>query len=163
MIKARYSQHLDLSHDEHKLKGCGIACLAMLLGDQSPGLDELYHLGLEQGAYISGVGWSHTGLVNLAKHFGLDNSRNYDLAALSLDEAITKLKTELKNGPVVVSVFPKFDPGSRDGHLVILLSLSDAKAEVLDPDTTDRTQIRQTIPADRFLNAWKKRLIVVRE
>jgi len=163
MISNHYSQHLDLSHDEHKLKGCGIACLAMLLRGKAPSLDELYRLGLEQEAYIPGIGWRHAGLAGLARHFGFANSRHYDLAALSLDEATSKLKAELNNGPVMASVFSKFDPASKDGHLVVLLSLDNKEAMVLDPDTADREQIRQTIPADKFLAAWKKRFIVVRK
>lgn len=162
MIKTRFSQHLDLSHDEHKLKGCGIASLGMLLGDKITNLDELYHLGLDQGAYLPGVGWRHAGLANLAKHFGFKNSYNLDLAKESLDVALNKLKEELKQGPVLASVFTNYEPGHKEGHIVVLLSLTDDQAEVLDPAAKDHADIHQFIPTTKFINGWKKRLIVVR-
>jgi len=162
MIKTRFSQHLDLSHEEHKLKGCGIASLGMLLGDKVTNLDELYHLGLEQGAYLPGVGWKHAGLTNLAKHFGFKNSYNLDLAKESLETALNKLKEELEKGPVMVSVYTNYYPLNKDGHLIVLLSLTDEQAEVLDPAAKDHADIHQFIPASQFLIGWKKRLIVVR-
>lgn len=162
MTNTRFSQHLDLSHDEHKLKGCGIASLGMLLGDKVKNLDELYHLGLEQGAYVPGIGWRHAGLANLAKHFGLANSYNLDLVGESLEAALEKLKAELKQGPVMVSVFAKYEPGHKEGHLVVLLSLTDDQAEVLDPAATDHNDIHQFLPAEKFIKGWKKRLIVIR-
>lgn len=163
MIKTRFSQHLDLSHDEHKLSGCGIASLGMLLGDKVTNLDELYHLGLEQGAYVPGIGWRHAGLANLAKHFGFNNSYNLDLAKESGEVALNKLKAELAQGPVLVSVFANYEVGHKDGHIVVLLSLTDEQAEVLDPAAKDHAEIHQFIPAAKFITGWKKRLIVVRE
>ena len=162
MIKTRFSQHLDLSHDEYKLKGCGIASLGMLLGDKVTNLDELYHLGLDQGAYVPGIGWRHAGLANLAKHFGFKNSYNLDLAKESLEVALNKLKEELAQGPVLASVWGKYEVGYPDGHIVVLLSLTDEQAEVLDPAAKDHADIHQFIPAVTFITGWKKRLIVVR-
>lgn len=163
MISKKYSQHLDLSHDEHKLKGCGIASLGMLLGDKVTNLDELYHLGLDQDAYVPGIGWKHAGLANLAKHFGFKNSYNLDLAKESLEVALNKLKEELEKGPVLVSVWGKYEVGYPDGHIVVLLSLNDDQAEVLDPAAKDHADIHQFIPATKFINGWKKRLIVIRK
>lgn len=162
MIKTLFSQHLDLSHDEHKLKGCGIASLGMLLGDKISNLDELYKLGLEQGAYVPGVGWKHAGLANLAKHFGFNNSYNVDLAGESLEVALEKLKTELKQGPVLSSVFANYEAGHKEGHIVVLLSLTESQAEVLDPAAKDHDDVHQFIPASTFIPGWKKRFIVVR-
>lgn len=162
MINNHYSQHLDLSHDEHKLKGCGIASLGMLLGDKVSNLDELYKLGLEQDAYLPGIGWRHAGLAELARHFGFANSYNLDLAKESLEVALNKLKAELKQGPVLVSVFANYEPGHKEGHIVVLLSLTDNQAEVLDPAAQNHADIRQFLPAGKFITGWKKRLIVVR-
>lgn len=162
MTSKRFSQHLDLSHDEHKLRGCGIASLGMLLGDKISNLDELYKLGLEQGAYLPGVGWRHAGLANLAKHFGFNNSYNLDLAQEDLEVALSKLKIELAQGPILVSVFSNYEPGHKDGHIIVLLSLNETQAEVLDPAAKDHTDIHQFIPTEKFINGWKKRLIVVR-
>ena len=162
MISNHYSQHLDLSHDEHKLKGCGIASLGMLLGDKVSSLDELYKLGLEQGAYLPGIGWRHAGQAELARHFGFTNSYNLDLAKEGLEVALNKLKAELEQGPVLVSVFTNYEPEHKEGHIVVLLSLTDNKAEVLDPAAKNHNDIHQIIPADKFIPSWKKRLIVVR-
>ncbi|MDO8183805.1 MAG: cysteine peptidase family C39 domain-containing protein [bacterium] len=159
----KYSQHLDLTHPEHKLSGCGIASLGMLLGDKISTLDELYKLGLEQGAYLPGIGWRHAGLANLAKHFGFTNSYNLDLAKEDLEVALEKLKTELKQGPVLASVFTNYEPGHKEGHIVVLLSLTDEQAEVLDPAAKNHNDIHQFLPVEKFINGWKKRLIVIRE
>ena len=163
MIKIRYSQHLDLSHDEHKLKGCGIASLGMLLGDKISDLNELYKLGLEQGAYFPGVGWRHAGLANLAKHFGFTNSYNLDLAKEDLGTVLGKLRQELKEGPVLVSIFAQYKPGHKEGHIVVLLSLTDKQAEILDPAAQNHNDIHQFLPAEKFINGWKKRLIVIKK
>ncbi|OHA57236.1 MAG: hypothetical protein A2114_02630 [Candidatus Vogelbacteria bacterium GWA1_51_14] len=162
MINNHYSQHLDLSHDEHKLKGCGIASLGMLLGDKVSNLDELYKLGLEQGAYLPGIGWRHAGLAELARHFGFANSYNLDLAKEDIETALGKLREELEPGPVLVSVWGKYEVGYPDGHIVVLLSLTEDQAEVLDPAAQNHNDIHQFLPADKFITGWKKRLIVVR-
>ena len=134
----------------------------MLLGDKISSLDELYKLGLEQGAYIPGIGWRHAGLANLAKHFGCTQSYNLDLAKESLDVAVEKLKAELEQGPVMASVYANYEVGHKEGHLVVLLSLTDNQAEVLDPAAKDHADIHQFIPTQKFITGWKKRLIVVK-
>ncbi len=157
-----YSQYLDLAKPGHQKTGCGITCLGMFLGKKISNLDELYKLGLEQNAYQPEVGWRHKGLADLAISFGLKNSYNLDLAGEDIELALTKLKTELKEGPVVVSVFAKYKPGNAEGHLVVLLSLNEKEATLLDPATKDRNKIELKIPATKFIKAWKKRLVVFR-
>lgn len=162
MISKKFSQYLDLSHDDHKLSGCGIASLGMLLGDKIKNLDELYHLGLEQGAYVPSIGWRHAGLASLAKHLGFKNSYNLDLAKEDLEVALNKLKAELAQAPVLASVFANYEVGHKDGHIVVLLSLTDEQAEVLDPAAKNHDDIHQFISAEKFIKGWKKRFIVVR-
>ncbi|MDQ5889828.1 MAG: hypothetical protein QG609_321 [Patescibacteria group bacterium] len=162
MIKKYYSQHLDIKNPVWREKACGIASLGMILGNKISDLNELYQLGLDKGAYLPGVGWRHTGLVDLAKHFGFKNSYNLDLAQMDTSEALAKLKDELKNGPVIVSVFAHYEHGHKEGHLIVLLSLNDSEAEVLDPAASTREDIHQFIPTEKFVTGWKKRLIVVR-
>ena len=157
-----YSQYLDIKNPDWQGKACGVASLAMLLGAKAPSLDELYQLGLDRKAYLPGVGWRHAGLASLAKHFGFKNSYNLDLAKEDMESALAKLKAELKNGPVMVSVFARYEHGHKEGHLVVLLSLNDKEAEVLDPNVLDKKQGLQLIPAAKFIAGWKKRLIVVR-
>lgn len=162
MIKKYYSQYLDIKNPVWREKACGIASLGMILGDEVSSLEELYQLGLNDGAYLPGVGWRHAGLVDLAKHFGFLSSYNLDLAQMDTSEALAKLKGELKNGPVIVSVFAHYEHGHKEGHLIVLLSLNDSEAEVLDPAAPTREDIHQFIPTEKFVTGWKKRLIVVR-
>ena len=126
-----------------------------------PDLNKLYQVGLNRRAYIKGVGWRHSGLVGLAKIYGFKKSRAYDLAKEEKAKALSLLKEELKKGPVMASVFSKYEPG-RAGHLVVLLSLTNTTAEVLDPDTEERHKIYQRLLAKKFLTAWKGRFIAVR-
>ncbi len=157
-----YSQYLDIKNPNWRGKACGIASLAMLLGGKVFNLDDLYQKGLDEGAYLPGVGWRHAGLVSLAKDFGFKNSYNLDLAGDDMESALIKLKTELKNGPVMVSVFSCYEHGHKEGHLVVLLSLNDKEAKVLDPNVLEKEQGLQLIPMTKFISGWKKRLIVVR-
>jgi hypothetical protein len=165
------SQYLDLKSKKWQTSGCGVASLLMLmrylqvLGKNSnrrlPSADKLYQVGLNRRSYIKGVGWRHSGLVGLAKIYGFKNTKRYDLAKMSFDQALAKLKAELKTGPVLVSVFSKYEPW-RGGHLVVLLSLNKTKAEVLDPDTKVRSAVYRKLPARKFLSAYKSRFIAVR-
>ncbi|HEY4484053.1 MAG TPA: C39 family peptidase [Candidatus Paceibacterota bacterium] len=157
-----YSQSLDLNQEEWQRSGCGIASLGMILGNKISDLNELYQLGLDTNAYLPGIGWKHQGLVDLAKHFGFLSSYNLDLAQMDTSEALAKLKDELKNGPVIVSVFAHYEHGHKEGHLIVLSSLNDSEAEVLDPAAPTREDIHQLIPTEKFVTGWKKRLIVVR-
>ncbi|OHA58400.1 MAG: hypothetical protein A2571_01310 [Candidatus Vogelbacteria bacterium RIFOXYD1_FULL_44_32] len=158
-----YSQYLDLFKPGYKKTGCGITCLGMFLGKKISNLDELYELGLEQNAYQPEVGWRHKGLAELASSFGLTGSYNLDLAEEDMELALVKLKTELAKGPVVVSVFAKYKPGNTEGHLAVLLNLDDQEAVLLDPATRDRAKIELKMSAQKFIKAWKKRLVVFRD
>lgn len=165
------SQHLDLKSKSWQQAGCGVVSLLILmryleaqrknLKRSLPLAGKLYQVGLNRRAYIKGVGWRHSGLVGLAKIYGFKNTKRYDLAKEPFDQALTKLKAELKKGPVLVSVFSKYEPG-RGGHLVVLLSLSETMAEVLDPDTKVRSTVYRKLPAQKFIAACKGRFIAVR-
>lgn len=125
-----------------------------------PELDKLDRVGVNRRAYRSPAGWSHTGLVGLAKIYGFKHSGRYDLAEQSFDQALIELKKQLEQGPVIASVYFKYRPG-QGGHLLVLERLTDKQATVWDPDTPVRDRIKQQIPAERFLSAWKKRFIVI--
>lgn len=160
-----YSQHLDFAKPAWRKSGCAIASLGMIMALQKPkkkiNLAEIYERGLDKEAYLKGVGWRHQGLAQLAKSYGFKEAKAFDLAAKDLAAAMRKLKQELKNGPVMVSVFSKYIVG-RNGHLVVLLGLTDESALVLDPDTRSRLKIAREIPLATFWPAWKKRFIVIK-
>jgi len=155
------SQHLDFKKDEYKIKGCGIACLGMFLGSDV-NLDELFQRGVDTGAYAPGIGWRHAELAQLGHRFGFLRSQNYDLAALSDIEARRELEDALGEGPVIASVHTRYNPSQSEGHLVVLLSLTNETAEVMDPAAIQREAIRQHISKEQFLASWKKRFIVIR-
>lgn len=162
-----YSQNLDFKKRRHQKNGCGIASLLMLMelkGETEkklPNLDELYEIGLQQGAYLEGIGWRHAGLALLAQKYGFLKSKNFDWAKLSLEKALIRLKKELAKGPVMASVHSDFNL-KREGHLIVLFSLTDQKAIAFDPATTERSKIKRSISAQKFAKAWKKRIIVIR-
>ncbi len=165
MIKKYYSQHLDIKNPFWREKACGIASLLMSMEllkagkNNLPDLNKLYQVGLNRSSYIKGVGWRHTGLVGLAKIYGFKHSKNFDW--FGDKDPILKLKKALQSGPVIASVYSKYEPG-RGGHLVVLMSLSTTKAIVLDPDSKTRSEILRELPADKFLKGWKGRVILVR-
>src|SRR3989338_4228566 len=84
-----YSQHLDLSNwkelgfqseDDARYwqeSSCGILCLKMAIDSFRPDLVhnrviDYIKQGERIGAYSHGTGWSHAGLVKLAKSFGVE-------------------------------------------------------------------------------------------
>lgn len=159
-----YSQYLDLKKTTWQKSGCGIASLGMVINFYKPkkkiDLNELYQKGLDLGGYLKGIGWRHQGIVDVAKNYGFKQSRAFDLAKESLEKASAKLKRELKKGPVIVSVYSKYIVG-RNGHLVVLMGLTDKTALILNPDTRSRKRIAQEVSLDVFWPAWKKRFIVI--
>jgi len=162
MILTPLSQRLDFKKDEYKNKGCGIACLGMFIGSGID-LDGLFEKGVESGAYTPGIGWRHRGLVELAHSLGFSHSQNHDLASLSVEEALETLEAALAEGPVIASVYTQYDPSQTEGHLVVLWSLTDEAAEVMDPAATHHESVRQRIPKGQFLGGWKKRFIAIRQ
>ena len=162
-----YSQYLDLK-DEWQESGCGPVSLLMLMellgGENLPSPNELYQAGLDVDGYLTEVGWKHNSLAELAKKYGFLNSQAIDLAKkpgengeiIPIEEALDGLKENLKNGPVIVSVYRYYDP-NRGGHLIVLKSLDKEKAVIIDP----RERGEQVWTVADFLNRWKQRFIVV--
>jgi predicted double-glycine peptidase len=157
-----YSQFTDISAPQWKKIGCGIASLAMLIEFYEPGVitvDKLLTDGINSGAYITSAGWSHAGLINLSKKYGLGGD-SYDMAGLSMDKAFTKLESVLEEGPVMVSVHYTFDPKNPIPHLVVINGVSNGKVYYNDP--AEKTG-GGSISIAKFQSAWKKRYIEIRE
>ena len=156
-----FSQFADISASEWKKVGCGITSLAMLIDFYEPEavtVDELLKQGIADGAYISDAGWSHAGLINLSKKYGLNGSSN-DMSGSTMEAAFTKLKTVLEEGPVMVSVHYTFDPKNPIPHLVVINGVNDGKVYYNDPAEKSGGG---SISISQFQSAWKKRYIQIR-
>ena len=75
---------------------CGILCLKMAIDGfllaqakpLSPSIAEYIKKGIEIGAYKDSVGWSHDGLVRLAKEFGFSAVNREGASAAELRESL---------------------------------------------------------------------------
>jgi|SRR3989344_2586955 len=157
-----YSQFLDVEDKKWKSRSCGIVSLKSVL--EYWGIKEstkyLIELGLKKDAYISGVGWKHGGLVSIAKEFGLFGE-NYDWFLEEPHEAFLKLISYLKKYPVLASVYKNFKLGG-SGHLIILTGYENDQIFFNDPDSKTKKGISKKISFEKFLNGWKRRIIVIR-
>jgi hypothetical protein len=168
------SQYADLGHHEWRARGCGIASLKMVMdfwharnpNNRTVPLDELLQMGLAQGAHIKNVGWSHRGLAQLAQHYGYV-AHNVDVAPNSptpktQQEAWSMLLADLAQGPMLTSVFSRFDPTSRDGHIIVVTGWDGALVAFNDPVEMDAWEGKKLLALQTFLPAFKQRFIVVR-
>jgi len=156
-----YSQIADIQLPEWRKKGCGVASLAMLIEFYKPdtvSVNKLLEQGIASGAYLQDAGWTHRGLVLLAKKYGLDGN-NYDLSKLDKAAAFARFKDFLKDGPAIASVYYKFDPKSPIPHLVVINGIYDDVVYYNDPASSAG---EKEISVAGFLKGWKKRFIVVR-
>lgn len=157
-----YSQFTDISAVEWRKVGCGIASLAMLIEYYEPGsvtVDKLLNEGITSGAYLDDAGWTHSGLINLSKKYGLTGG-SYDMAGQSMESAFSKLKDVLKEGPVMVSVHYTFDPKNPIPHLVVINGVSEGRVYYNDPAEKSGAG---SITIEKFQSSWKKRYIEIRE
>src|SRR3989344_7630553 len=128
-------------HPEWQYRGCGVAALKMVMNywhvadetNASPPIDELLAVGLKLNAYVKNSGWLHTGLVNIAKQYGYEG-QNYDLASSDTETAWESLKEHLKNGPVMASVYSKFDPARGGVHIAVLTGFDGDMVYLNDPE-----------------------------
>lgn len=156
-----YSQIADIQLPEWRKKGCGVASLAMLIEFYKPdtvSVNKLLEQGIASGAYLQSAGWTHRGLVLLAKKYGLDGN-NYDLSKLDKTAAFARFKDFLKDGPAIASVYYKFDPKSPIPHLVVINGIYNDVVYYNDPASNAG---EKEISVAGFLRGWKKRFIVVR-
>lgn len=156
-----YSQFADITSSKWQKVGCGIASIAMVIDYYSTdpvSVDALLKRGIASGAYDTNAGWSHQGLINLTKKYGLNGS-SQDLSGLSSKAALAKLQTQLKDGPVIVSVHYKFEPTNPIPHLVVIDGIRDGVVYYNDPAAKGG---KKQISSSAFAKAWKQRYIVIR-
>jgi len=156
-----YSQFKDISSPEWRKVGCGVTSLAMVIDFYEPNtvtVNTLLRQGINDGAYISGAGWSHQGLVRLAQKYEL-TGKTYDFSASSNKTAFAVFKNLLKDGPIIVSVHYKLDPENPIPHLVVINGIDSNTVYYNDPA---ENVAGKEISITEFLKAWKKRFIVIR-
>ncbi|MCC6934114.1 MAG: C39 family peptidase [Candidatus Yanofskybacteria bacterium] len=168
------SQYTDLGDHEWRARGCGITSLKMVMdfwhrvtGSRcATTVDELLARGRAIGAYIPGVGWSHRGLVNLAREYGYEgfNADHAEQAPIPKDaaEAWGLLLSELARGPVLASVYSGLDPHRGGGHIVVVTGFFDGLVALNDPEEMHEREGRRLIALEVFLTAYKRRFIVIR-
>jgi uncharacterized protein YvpB len=156
-----YSQFTDITSPQWQKVGCGIASVAMLIdyySDEAVSVDDLLTSGIESGAFNEEAGWSHAGLIALAKPYGISGD-SHSLAHLSTEDAMNALAIILKDGPVMASVHYTFEPTNPIPHLVVITGTKDDRVYYNDPAETSGNN---SITVEKFTNAWKKRYIEIR-
>lgn len=156
-----YSQFKDIECLSWRKVGCGIASLAMIIDYYSKekiNVEDLLQTGISSGAYDNRHGWIHQGLINIAKSYDLIGS-TYNYSTLSEDSSITKLKELLEDGPVMASIFYKFNPKSTIPHLIVVDGIYNNTVYYNDPSAKGG---QKEIPIADFQKGWKRKVIVIR-
>lgn len=154
-----YSQFDDITSVKWQKVGCGIASLAMIIdyfNAESVSADKLLKEGIEAKAFIKNAGWSHAGLISMAKKYGLTGSTQSES---KMSAALETLKISLEDGPVMASVHYTFDPKNPIPHLVVINGIKGDIVYYNDPaEKTGGGEISLV----KFKKAWKKRFIELR-
>jgi len=156
-----FSQFHDIQIPVWQKLGCGVTSLAMIIDFYHPetvSVNTLLKEGVAAGAYEKDAGWSHDGLIQLARKYGLAG-KDYDLSQLDMTVAFARLNEFLKDGPVMASVHYKFDPKSTIPHLVVLDGIAGGHVYYNDPAGF---AAKKEISIADFMNGWKKRFIVIK-
>lgn len=156
-----YSQFADITPVSWRKVGCGIASTAMLIDFYSSevvDVDVLLQQGIAANAFLSDAGWTHQGLINLTKQFGL-NGASVSMSHLTMEAAFAALETVVSQGPVMVSVHYTFQPTNPIPHLAVITGIDDKRVYYNDPA---EPQGGGDISIAQFKSAWKKRYIEIR-
>lgn len=156
-----YSQFTDITKPGWQKIGCGIASVAMLIdyySDENINVDALLDRGIANNAYLTDAGWIHSGLIGLARSYGLDG-QSMSLAHLSKDAALAELERVLAAGPVMASVHYTFEPTNPIPHLVVINHIKDGTVYYNDPAEQAGNG---TLTTEQFQRGWKQRYIVIR-
>ena len=117
--------------------------------------------GVKNKAYIENIGWLHQGLIDAAvKYFGLSGNR-FDFAKENGETAFERMIEELKNGPVIASIYKNLNP-QNGGHLVVVFGVDEDNVLFADPDINKLNLIERRATIEEFKNGWKKRYIIIK-
>lgn len=156
-----YSQFTDITAPEWKKVSCGIASVAMVIdyySELTPVPDVLLAKGIAAGSFLSDAGWTHAGLIDLARPYGLAGS-SVSLAGLSVAEAFASFADVVREGPVLASVHYTFEPTNPIPHLVVVTAVQDGLVYYNDPAEPTGGG---SLTVDKFKRAWKQRYIEIR-
>ena len=153
-----YSQFTDISDPAWRGVGCGIASVAMLIdyySDKPVNVDVLLATGRKAGAFLPDAGWTHAGLIDLARPYGLTGVTT-GLSHLSMAEAFAALRSAVAAGPVMVSVHYTFDRSNPIPHLAVITGIDDTLVYYNDPAEPAG---ENSLSIAQFQSAWKQRYI----
>jgi len=162
------SQRLDVADESWHYRSCGVLGIKMLMdywhndspANPSPNLEVIIGTGLTIGAYSAGIGWSHAGLVNIGRQFDYDGY-NQDLAGLELELAWSYLLEDLQQTPLLASIYPRFKPDNKGGHIIVVTGFDGELVFYNDPEELNEREGSKAIAVEIFLRGWKKRYIVI--
>lgn len=154
-----YSQFADISRPEWRKIGCGIASLGMIIDFYKPtvSIDTLLDQGIASNAYLRNAGWTHAGLIGIARKYGLDGATHSFPG--SKEAAFEKLKGALAVGPVMASVHYTFEPTNPIPHLVVINGVENGLVYYNDPAEKEGGG---SVSIEKFKRAWKNRYIEIR-
>ncbi len=163
-MKAKYDLpfvlQYDLDIDKHwQDRACGIASVLMVIEfylNKKIDSKELFDCAMSIGAYLEGIGFKHKELAKTAENYGL-SGENFDWAKMDQNEAFDKLTDFLKEGPIIVSIYSKFDPENKGGHLIVLTGFDEESIFYNDP----QFGADKSISTKDFLKGWKQRIIAI--
>ncbi len=139
---------------------CGIVCAKMVIAHfthQIIPLRTLLNLGLEKKAYMSGVGWIHKGLADIAAHY-------YLIATCrSVGQDLTEIEDSINSGALVIaSVSDGFNPFKQGGHLTLIIGNKTNSFMVHNPSRESGYQWpNYEISKENFLKSFSVRGNVV--
>ncbi len=173
-----YSQRIHIKDRKWQNRSCGIVSLAMVLNSLGGNttLGKLLNIGQNlkftykdksYSAYSKKGGWNHWGLVRLAEKQGFEgvvydwNVDNDVCKKISKAEAFKKTIQHLRRFPLLASVHNSFDK-ARGGHLIVLIGADGDKLLFNDPDAKTTGEVKKEVAVNKFLNGWKKRIIILK-
>lgn len=172
-VAVHFTSQYSFTEPDWRTRACAIASLKMVIDYwasswkecRSATLSELLEAGLREGAYREGVGWDHRGIAAVARSLGY-SAMNRDLAPRSPhpatpEESWRVLKEDLMNGPVLVSVWSKFDPMVKGGHVAVAWKIEDDQIGISDPEETSPENAWKVFSKEEFLKSFKQRTIVI--
>lgn len=163
------AQACDIKPYVWKRRSCGIASLFMVMRYYKKSLrvnllQTLIDQGVKRGAYLPGIGWTHQGLIDLAKTYEFTGER-FDYTHNKPQESITALLDHIKQGPIIASIHKDFKQ-KNGGHLIVLngydVDAMGVTFHIVDPKSKKKKRAIKTIPEAIFMQGWKKRCIVIR-
>jgi hypothetical protein len=120
-------------------------------------VDTLLATGIAADAFLPTAGWTHAGLIDLARPYGLTGA-SQSLAHLSADKALATLRTVVATAPVMASVHYTFEPTNPIPHLVVVTGIDDTSVYYNDPAEPAGEGV---ITIEKFQRAWKQRYISI--